>query len=333
VKLICLYGKINGLNDYEIIGGTYERISILNYFHSIFSLAKYIIKNDINIIISFLPLANILNGLLGRLLGVNKIIVSHRNPVWTYSLPMRIIDRFLGGVGFYDYVVSNSISVQKSYLQYSLNYVKNSIVINNSVKTAKEELNKEQVFLKYNIDSENKLLVAIGRLTHQKRFDLLIEMMSFVDNADLVIGGSGEDEDLLQSLAKKNPHIHFLGHLDQPEVINLMTASDVYLQPSEFEGQSNSLLEALSCGCTIVSSSIEAQTEVLIDGNEYSGLIVDNFEVSCWAKAVNELLDNDQLRTELSQFAKMNAENYTLEKTAKKYMKLIKNDIKKEATK
>ena len=64
--------------------------------------------------------------------------------------------------------------------------------------------------------------------------------------ADLVIGGSGEDEDLLQSLAKKNPHIHFLGHLDQPEVINLMTASDVYLQPSEFEGQSNSLLEALS---------------------------------------------------------------------------------------
>jgi glycosyltransferase involved in cell wall biosynthesis len=149
-------------------------------------------------------------------------------------------------------------------------------------------LNLEYINMNKNGDSpysrENLNFLAVGRLSHQKGFDILIKSFAYVlreyPNAYLTVLGSGILKDQLISLAKEEgvfERISFEGFVTNPYTYYYY--ADCYVLSSRWEGFPNTLLEALACGCKVVSTNCKSGPFEIIGNNEYGELVeVENVQ-------------------------------------------------------
>lgn len=119
-----------------------------------------------------------------------------------------------------------------------------------------------------------KQIIAVGEFKEEKGFEYLIEAFSnlkkndnFKDYTLLIIGDGRlrkEFEKQIQSLNMTN-FIHLPGSKNREELINLYNQSEVFVLSSISEGFPKVLLEAISCGCKIVSTDCGSASSVLKD--------------------------------------------------------------------
>lgn len=134
-------------------------------------------------------------------------------------------------------------------------------------------INREE-FLNKN-KARKKQIIAVGSLKKEKAFDDLIN--AFVSlNAEssayqeyrLIIVGEGSLRKPLQDLVDLQGYsekIKLIGHKSGLELIQLYNESELFVLSSNSEGFPKVLLEAMSCGCNIVATSVGSVPEVLID--------------------------------------------------------------------
>ncbi|MGA2534519.1 MAG: glycosyltransferase [Terracidiphilus sp.] len=103
-------------------------------------------------------------------------------------------------------------------------------------------------------------LVAVGRLSKEKGFDLLLESLQavreFFPGVDLVIAGAGSEEVALKSRCSElglDAAVRFAGNVDQPAV--LFQGASAFVLSSRHEGMPNALLEAAAAGLPIVATA------------------------------------------------------------------------------
>ena len=108
--------------------------------------------------------------------------------------------------------------------------------------------------------------LAVGRIVPEKGFHYLIDAFSKLDtNKKLVIAGGLTDSEYclqLQEQAKNNKNIIFAGFVDGDLKKELFSNSFAYVIPSDLEGMSISLLEALSYGCNVIASDISENKNI-----------------------------------------------------------------------
>ncbi|WP_167568949.1 glycosyltransferase [Brevibacillus migulae] len=134
---------------------------------------------------------------------------------------------------------------------------------------------KEEAFLL----PAGKQIVAAGRLTYQKGFDLLLaafaQVAKAVQDARLAILGEGPLEGELKAQARAlgiEERVSFLGFQENPYAF--LAQADLFVLPSRWEGFPNILLEALACGCQVVAADCPSGPREILQGNRY-GLLVE----------------------------------------------------------
>jgi glycosyltransferase involved in cell wall biosynthesis len=102
------------------------------------------------------------------------------------------------------------------------------------------------------------LLLAVGRLSREKGFDLLLHALVPVrkhfPNARLIIAGIGPEESTLRSeccALRLDEAVQFVGYLEHPW--RLFPETTLFVLPSRHEGLPNALLEAAAAGLPIVA--------------------------------------------------------------------------------
>jgi glycosyltransferase involved in cell wall biosynthesis len=102
-------------------------------------------------------------------------------------------------------------------------------------------------------------LLAVGRLAHEKGFDLLIEALLVVrrvfPHADLVVAGSGPAECALKAQSASlglEAEVRFAGQVDCPYIF--FPGASLFVLSSRYEGMPNALLEAAAGGLPIVAT-------------------------------------------------------------------------------
>lgn len=155
----------------------------------------------------------------------------------------------------------------------------------------------------FGIPQTYPLLVASGRFEPQKNYDLMVRVMATTPRMRLAIAGDGRLRVVTEALARDlgaDDRIHFLGNLPHARIKDFLRAADGFVQTSLFEGQSNSILEAMHEGLPIVCSDIPMQRETLCEENgEPAAVLVplENFE--SWRTAFLRLRDDDGFTSEL----------------------------------
>ena len=151
---------------------------------------------------------------------------------------------------------------------------------------------------------DNKIILAMGRLTYQKGFDLLLEAWSNVCNIHkdwkLCIVGSGDDELLLKEQAKKLNIFDNVEFVAATKDVQLYYSnSSFFCLSSRFEGFGMVILEAMAFGLPVISFDCDCGPSDLIIHNE-NGYLVEVFNIK---KLVSYLLKAIELSDE--QYEKM----------------------------
>lgn len=114
-------------------------------------------------------------------------------------------------------------------------------------------------------------ILFLGRVVAEKRVDLLLKAFSQLESLipqDLYVAGPVEDESIVSPYRSDN-RIHFLGSKFGREKADLLQNAFLYVLPSDLEGLSIALLEAMSYRNLCLVSDIEANKEALNDCGLY----------------------------------------------------------------
>jgi glycosyltransferase involved in cell wall biosynthesis len=155
-----------------------------------------------------------------------------------------------------------------------------------------------------------KYIVSVSRLIKLKGIQYVIK--AFKDLKDsgeiesdmkLVIVGDGEYRDDLVKMANDREDIVFTGNQSGNTLAELYANSSLFIQSSETEGLSISLLEAMAYGLPILASEIPANLEAASD----TAIYFQSKSISDLKVKLKEVLNNDEKNKELSRLAKERA--------------------------
>lgn len=139
------------------------------------------------------------------------------------------------------------------------------------------------------ISAGTPIAVIAARLTRQKGQDVAIDAWRWVreqiPTAELVLVGDGPDRIELAEAAGSG--VRFIGAASRWDTLRWMTAADVVLCPSRWEGMSLVPLEALTIGRAVIASDVDGMAEVLPAG---SGWLVPVDDTRALAEQVVSVL-------------------------------------------
>jgi len=175
-------------------------------------------------------------------------------------------------------------------------------------------------------EGESPVILAAGRLHISKDFPTLLRAFALVRKqipARLVILGEGEERKELENLAQElgiREHLDLPGFVENP--YKYMKRATVFVLSSQWEGLPTVLVEAMACGCPVVSTDCPSGPREILEDGEY-GILVPPKDPEGLARGILQVLENPGFREELSEKGKKRSLDFTVDRAVEEYIKLI----------
>lgn len=184
-----------------------------------------------------------------------------------------------------------------------------------------------------NYDVNSKRIISVGRLSKQKNFSKLVEVVALVKikhpdwHFDLY--GDGELRDELSKLIADN-------HLENTLVLkgNVNNVYELYGQyaflvmTSLYEGFPMVLLEAMANGLPLVSFDIKTGPNLLINNDE-NGYLIEAFDTAAMAQKICYLIENDEIREKMSMSSIARISEFDIDNIRTKWLTLFEELLRK----
>lgn len=201
--------------------------------------------------------------------------------------------------------------------------------IDESRLMAQSQRSREQVRQEFGIEPDTVVFLSAGRLTNQKRYDILVHTIAELDHPELrfvsLIAGTGPLQADIEKMIEQQGlghRIRMLGVRD--DVVDLMNAADCFLMTSEVEGLPMALLEAMMLGLPTVSTAVGAIPDVIEDG--LTGRLSPPQDAAAIAAAMREIiLDPAQARAWGEQARETARTRYSAANMARNYEELYES--------
>lgn len=146
---------------------------------------------------------------------------------------------------------------------------------------------------------------------------------------ELWIAGDGEEKAELEALAKEcgvSEKVKFFGAVPHEELRKYYGLADVFCLPSQNEGMSNTVLEALAAGLPIVATVTGGTEELIRDGE--NGLFVAQQSPEDLAGKLGKLLSDEPLRLRMGEASRRRAEEMSWKAVAERFLRAIDQEPK-----
>jgi len=290
-------------------------------------LRRYISEQKPDVILSCLFAANA----YARLATIGmasppKVIISERcvdswKAKWQLILDRQLRNRATN-------LVANSNAVAEFYRGTGFPGEKITVVPNGITPPEQPAVTRLELLSELNLPDDAKLIAFVGRLAPQKRLRELLWATQLLRQADrrayfLVIGDgpSREELELYSRDVESIDHVRFLGHRE--DAAGLLYLMDVFWMNSEFEGMSNSLMEAMSVGVPCIVSDIPANRELVT--HEEHGYVVPINDSVAFSQFTERLMKDEALAKQLGQNAQDRMSNeFRVEQMIGSYAQLLR---------
>jgi len=162
---------------------------------------------------------------------------------------------------------------------------------------------------------EEPVIGVICALRAEKGLHLLLDAFAQLRRGKLLIVGSGPALEGLQTRARSlglGAECHF--QPAQANVAEWLRAIDIFVLPSLSEALSNSLLEAMGCGCCPIASDTGGNPELVLDGE--TGLLFPSGDSHALAERLRTVLDYPDLRRRMADASRQRAHREFARETA-----------------
>jgi len=226
------------------------------------------------------------------LLGVPTVVTQQlyvqlpsRSEAWTEKLVSLVVGRYLA--------VSRHV---QRLMQERVLLPRRVEVVPNAVRIASVPIMEADDRLRRQLPGafERAVVLTLARLDEQKGLLTLVRAAAYVPDARFVIAGEGPQRPQLEALIRSlglHDRVHLLGH--RPDVAGLLTACDVFVLPSRFEGLPVALLEAMAAGRPVIATDIGGTDEIV--RHEDTGLLVPADDAGALAAAITRVLSDPVL--------------------------------------
>ena len=267
-----------------------------------------------DVVHSWLFAANSYGRMAARRARVPVIIAGERSvdpwkQWWNFA-----VDRYL--LKCTDTIVTNTRAVPEFYAPHGIPADRFTVIANAVVPPQFQPLTRAQVFERLKLPPRGALVGAVGRLWKQKGYRELIwsgELLrvALKDVCVVIVGDGPEREQLLhyRDQVGADEAVRFVG--ERSDAQELMTGFDLLWNGSLYEGQSNTILEAMACGVPVVASDIPGTRDLVV--HELTGLLYPLGDVGRLTRITNQLLREPERRALMSVAAKQRiAQHFSL---------------------
>ena len=272
-----------------------------------------------------------------RSLGIPVIYTVHG---WSFHPDQKPLVRNIRIMGE-KYLTSKTnlnISVSKSNQESGKQYIPSfqSLVINNGIDLRKFNpgLPFKNIRSELNIPADKVLVLFIARFTSHKQPLALVEAFAKAHEQNpalylLMVGDGDQKEEAKGLISKLNMQDHIRLESFRQDVPDVLSAADIFVLPSLWEGLPIGLLEALAMGKAVIASNVDGTSEIIQDGK--NGILVDTSNLIL--NLTKALVDLSRDKNKMNAYRKeaiatitekYNAENMTreIESVYKKILKL-----------
>jgi len=306
-----LIGLINGCSPSE-------RAVLIPLTTDILKLRDAILSTAPEVVISYIDRTNVCVLAATRGLGLPVIVSEHCDPNENFIgaewellrrrlypeashvtvLTEEALDRFSSVVGIRGRVIPNAVTP--------------------SVISSSDEMAPQK---------NGRLLLAMGRLAHEKGFDLLLRAFALIAEKHpdwtLEILGEGPVRPFLESSVQRYglaERVRLPGFTRRP--FDAMRRADLFVLSSLDEGFPNVLLEAMACGIAVVSFDCPSGPRHIIR-HGVDGILVPPRDARALAAALDRLMGDEAERKRLAARAPEVAERFGVEKVMSMWEELV----------
>ena len=339
VEIICL--KFN-----DIYYQTDSRVKVTlamqqteNRLTELFWLRKYVKKQKPDVVMPFTE--GVYCFTILSLLGTGiPIIASERLDPAAMSPIRKFLKRLL--LPYADWLVVQTQSI-KDYFPKSIQK-KTSIIynpVNEAVFKSPDGLQVQGANAASSVQSSNtpmegrsqerlNRIISVGRLYPQKNQKMMIRAFAKVADEfpdwQLVIYGEGPLRESLESIVESlemQDRVLLPGRTEH--VIEELRKSKIFCMSSDYEGMSNSMIEAICVGLPIVTTDVSGVKELVEDG--VNGFVVPCGDVDKLSTSFEKLMNSGQLIKDFSKFSYAKRELFKIDSIVGQWEKLIQHVV------
>ncbi|MCG3679255.1 glycosyltransferase [Aliarcobacter butzleri] len=305
-----------------------------------YKLSKIIKEYKFSQVNSFLYRANYVN-ILARYLSNHKSVISERiAPSSMYqeksitSKISKLLIRILYKQADKIITVSKAIEIDliKNFnIKIQQNVIYNPYDIEKIKHLSEKDIN-DRIY-------KDKSIISVGSLGKRKNHNLLINAFSKIDDNEykLYILGKGEEEVNLRILVKNlnlEKRVIFLSFDNNP--YKYLSKCSIFVLTSNSEGFPNVLVEAMICGCSVISTDcLSGPREILAPTSNISFQLKDKIELAEYGvltpiknveklkEAMNLMINDENLRKNYQEKAKIRVNDFKIEKIIKQYERIL----------
>lgn len=184
---------------------------------------------------------------------------------------------------------------------------------------------------------KKKQLLYLGRMSYaDKRIDRLIDIWKNIykkfPDWEFVVVGDGTERQNLEQQAKDYglERITFCGETNKP--YEYYNDASILCMSSQFEGIPLVLLEAQQAGVIPIAFNCSLGVESVLSPNWENGVLIDNFSMQEYEKALCKLMSDENLRQKIQQNVIKKSQDYDIEKIGGMWHVLFTKLLTKDKT-
>jgi glycosyltransferase involved in cell wall biosynthesis len=259
-------------------------------------LIKFLKARKFDVIHTWIFAANTYGRLAAFQAGVPVVVTAEMAVDQWKSTRHLAIDRWLSR--WTDRVVGNSQAVVDFYHEAGVPSERLALIYSGIADEEPPVVDRAEVRISLGLERDAPLVLFAGRLAAQKGVEDLLRALDLLqhvrpDLRTLIVGHGplrGHLEDLVHAF-RLDKAVKLLGHRD--DVPRLLSAADLLVLPSLYEGLPNVVLEAMQARKPVVATAAPGTTEAVIDGQ--TGRLVPLHNPPALAEAIRSVIQDPDL--------------------------------------
>ena len=222
------------------------------------------------------------------------------------------------------FIIVDSKRTRKDLIREGFNEEKIKVIylgVSKKFKPVKDKKKIEEIKKKYGIKGD--YILSVGTLEPRKNTKRVIDVFTQLTahNSQLVlVGKHGCGNQSKSQITNHKSQIIFTGFIPDTDLPSLYSGAKLFVYPSLYEGFGLPVLEAMACGCPVITSNVSSLPEVA--GN--AALLVNPKSTKEIKKAMEKLLTSEKLRKSLVKKGLTQAKKFSWKKTARQTLEVYK---------
>lgn len=231
------------------------------------------------------------------------------------------------------HIIAISESTRKDIVRYLKADPDKITVVYNGVNLKISKLEPEEaeyIYDKFMLAKDRKMILMVGNRQNNKNMGRALRAYAGMRNRDkvmvVIVGRKIKEEDEVDKAINDcgiRDSVAELQDISDTDLNVLYNISNVFLFPSLYEGFGTPPLEAMSCGTPVICSNATSLPEVVGD----AAYMVDPYDIEGMSEALDKVMFDEDLRTELIGKGYKRIDHFRWEDTAAKTLEILRRYV------